>query len=133
VTLRLLGWEEFPTPGLSPTLGSLGPSHQRHHESRVSLQGPHCALDVLGIPHEELRDRGGHVFVCFFMFLVFWTRFERYMMMFWCIFFMRILMFDFGSFKLLCLLMEYLCMAPLTLVVMFMRKLVFHPFFFVSY
>jgi hypothetical protein len=53
------GWEAFPTPGASPTLGSLGPSHRRRHKSRVSLQGPLCAYGVLGIPHGEVRDRKG--------------------------------------------------------------------------
>ena len=43
-------------PGPSPTLGSLGPSHQWRHKSRVSLRGPPCAHGVAGTPHEEVRD-----------------------------------------------------------------------------
>src|ERR1700738_4059554 len=43
-------------PGPSPTLGSLGPSHQRRHKSRVSLRGPPCAHGVSGTPHGEVRD-----------------------------------------------------------------------------
>jgi hypothetical protein len=43
-------------PGPSPTLGSLGPSHQWRHKSRVSLRGPPCAHGVAGTPHGEVRD-----------------------------------------------------------------------------
>ena len=43
-------------PGPSPILGSFGPSHQRHHKSRVSLEGFLCAQGVLGTPHGEMRD-----------------------------------------------------------------------------
>ena len=43
-------------PGPSPTLGTLGPSHQRRHKSHVSLRGPPCAHGVAGIPHGEVRD-----------------------------------------------------------------------------
>jgi hypothetical protein len=43
-------------PGPSPTLGSLGPSHQWCHKSRVSLRGPPCAHGVAGTPHGEVRD-----------------------------------------------------------------------------
>jgi hypothetical protein len=50
MTPSLRGWEAFPTPGPSPTLGSLGPSHHRRYKSRVSLRGPFCALGVSGIP-----------------------------------------------------------------------------------
>ena len=39
-----------------PTLGSLGPSHQRRHKSWVSLRGPLCAHGVLGTPHGEVRN-----------------------------------------------------------------------------
>ena len=48
-------------------------------------------------------------------------------MVFWCMFFMRVLVFDFGMFRLVSFLMECLCMAPLTSAVMVMRKLIFHP------
>ena len=49
-------------PGPSPTLGSLGPSHQWHHKSRASLRGPPCAHGVAGTPQGEVRDkwRGYH-------------------------------------------------------------------------
>ena len=44
-------------PGPSPTLGSLGPSHQWRHKSRASLRGPPCAHGVAGTPQGEVRDR----------------------------------------------------------------------------
>ena len=44
-------------PGPSPTLGSLGPSHQWHHKSRASLRGPPCAHGVAGTPQGEVRDK----------------------------------------------------------------------------
>ena len=43
--------------------------------------------------------------------------------------FMRVLMIDFGMFRLTSLYMECLCIAPLTPVVMTMRGLIFHPLF----
>ena len=43
-------------PGPSPTLRSLGPSHQRCYKSHVSLRGPPCARGVSGIPHGDVRD-----------------------------------------------------------------------------
>ena len=42
---------------------------------------------------------------------------------------MRVLIFDFGMFRLVSFLMEYLGMAPLTPVVMVMRGLIFYPLF----
>ena len=56
VTPILRGWKVFIRSGSSPTLGSFGPFHQRHHKSRVSLQGPPCAHGVADTPHEEERD-----------------------------------------------------------------------------
>ena len=50
-------------------------------------------------------------------------------MAFWWIFFMRVLIVGFGMFRLVSLLMECLCMAPLTRVVIVIRGLVFHPLF----
>jgi hypothetical protein len=47
----------FKCPGPSPTLGSLGPSHQWRHKSQVSLQGPPCVHGVGGTPYGEVRDR----------------------------------------------------------------------------
>ena len=43
--------------GPSPTLGSLGSSHQWRHKSRVSLRGPPCAHGVAGTPQGEVRDK----------------------------------------------------------------------------
>ena len=45
-------------PGPSSTLGSLGPSHQWRHKSRVSLHGPPCAHGVSGTTHGEVRNTG---------------------------------------------------------------------------
>src|ERR1700737_2742336 len=52
-----VGGRRSQRPGSSPTLGPLGPSHQRRHKSRVSLRGPPCAHGVSGTPHGEVRDR----------------------------------------------------------------------------
>ena len=41
--------------GPSPALGSLGPSHQWCHKSRVSLWAPPCAHGVVGTPHGEVH------------------------------------------------------------------------------
>ena len=62
-------------------------------------------------------------------FLLFKTIFVRFFMAFECIFFMRVLVFNFGMFRLVNFLTECLCMVSLTLVVMVMRGLVFHPLF----
>ena len=43
-------------PGPSPTLGSLGPSHQWRYKSRAPLRGPPCAHGVAGTPQGEVRD-----------------------------------------------------------------------------
>ena len=43
-------------PRPSPTLASLGPSHQWCHKSRASLQGPPCAQGVAGTPQREVRN-----------------------------------------------------------------------------
>ena len=51
-----MGGRHSQRPGPSPTLGSLGPSYQRRHKTRVSLRGPPCAHGVLGTPHEDVRD-----------------------------------------------------------------------------
>jgi hypothetical protein len=50
-------------------------------------------------------------------------------MAFWCMFFIRFLMLDFGMFSLVRFSMECSCMAPLTPAVMVMRGLVFQPLF----
>jgi hypothetical protein len=55
--LVFVGGRRSKRPGPSPTLGSLGPSHQWRHKSRVSLRGPPCAHSVAGTPHGEVRDR----------------------------------------------------------------------------
>ena len=51
-----MGGRRSQRPGPSPTLGSLGPSHQWHHKSRLSLPGLPCAQDVSST-HEEVRNR----------------------------------------------------------------------------
>ena len=43
-------------PGPSSILGSLGPSHQQRHTSRISLQGPPCAHGVSGTSYGEVHD-----------------------------------------------------------------------------
>ena len=48
-------------PGPSPTLGSLGPSHQWRHKSQASLRGPPCAHGVAGTPQGEVRDSASGV------------------------------------------------------------------------
>ena len=50
-------------------------------------------------------------------------------MAFWCISFMSVLMFDFGILRLVSLVMDCSCIAPLTPAVMVMRGFVFHPLF----
>ena len=62
-------------------------------------------------------------------FLLFRTRHVRYLIAFWCILFMRDLVFDFGMFRLANFLMECSCTASLTPAMMVMRGLVFHPLF----
>ena len=44
--------------GPSPILGSLGPSHQQRHQSRVSLQGLPCAHGVSELPYGGVRNMG---------------------------------------------------------------------------
>ena len=58
-------------------------------------------------------------------FLLLRTRYVRYLMAFWCIFFMSDLILDFGSLSLIEL--ECSWMAPLTPLMIVMRRLVFHP------
>jgi hypothetical protein len=72
---------------------------------------------------------GGTIVCLFSSFLLFKTRYVRYLMAFRCMFFMRVLMVDFGSFMLTSLLMECSCMVPLSLAVMVMRGFVCHPQF----
>ena len=50
----------------------------------------------------------------------------------WCIFFMRVLVLALGIFRLVILSMECSCIAPLTPVVMVMRRLVFQPLFCIA-
>src|ERR1700737_476036 len=54
--LVCVGGRRSQRPGPSPTLGSLGPSHQQRHKSRVSLRGPPCTHGVSGTPYGEVRD-----------------------------------------------------------------------------
>src|SRR6202048_4247186 len=55
-----VGGRRSQRPGPSSTLGSLGPSHQRRHKSRVSLRGPPCARCFSGTPHGEVRATHPH-------------------------------------------------------------------------
>src|ERR1700738_4022088 len=55
-----VGGRRSQRPGPSPTLGSLGPSHQRRHKSRVSLRGPPCAHGVSGTPYGEVHNTPPH-------------------------------------------------------------------------
>jgi hypothetical protein len=50
----------------------------------------------------------------------------------WCRLFMRVLILNFGIFRLFSFSMECSCMAPLTPVVMVMRGLIFHPLFCIA-
>ena len=52
-----VGGKRSQRAGPSPTLGSLGPSRQRRHKSRVSLRDPLCPHGVSSIPHGEVRDK----------------------------------------------------------------------------
>ena len=72
---------------------------------------------------------GGTIVCLFSSFLMFRIRNVRYLMAFWWIVFKRVLMACCGKFRLVGLLMECSCMAPLTLAVMVIRGLVFHPLF----
>ena len=72
----------------------------------------------------SLRRGDGCLFVVEFSFV--WTRYERYLMAFLFIHFMKFLMLDFGMFRLASFLMECSCIVPLTPIVMVMRGLVFH-------
>ena len=73
---------------------------------------------------------GRWVLVCLSSkFLLFMTQYVRYLMAFQCMFFMRILISDFGTLILASFLMKCLCMAPLTPTMMVMRGFTFHPLF----
>ena len=60
-------------------------------------------------------------------FLLLSTRYVRYLMAFWCMFFMRFLMLVFGRLRSVSLLMDCSCMAPLTPAVIVMRGFVNQP------
>ena len=62
-------------------------------------------------------------------FLLFKTKYVRYLMTFWYMFFMRVLMLESDIFRLASLFMECSCITPLTPTVMNMRGLIFHPLF----
>ena len=51
----------------------------------------------------------------------------------WCMFFMSVLMLLVGIFRLVSFSMDFSCMAPLTLAVMVMRGLLFHPLFCMAF
>ena len=60
-------------------------------------------------------------------FLLLSTRYVRYLMAFWCMFFMSFFMLVFRVLRSFNLMMECSCMAPLTPAVIVMRGFVFHP------
>ena len=65
-------------------------------------------------------------------FHLFKTRYVRYYMAFWHMFFMSFFMLVFGMLRSSNFLMDCSCMAPLTPDVMVIRGFVFHPLFFMS-
>jgi hypothetical protein len=67
------------------------------------------------------------VFCLLSSFLLFNTRYVRYLMAFWWMFFMRLLMLVFGMLRCSSFLMDCSCIAPLTHAVMVMRGFSFHP------
>ena len=68
------------------------------------------------------------IVACLFLsFLLFRTRYVRYLMAFWCSSFMRFLMLDFGILRLVNLVMACSCMAPRTPIVMVIKGFVCHP------
>jgi hypothetical protein len=72
------------------------------------------------------------VFCLLSNFLLFNTRYVRYLMAFWSMFFMSFLMLVFGMLRSSSFVMDCSCMAPLTPAVMVIRGFVFHPLFFMS-
>ena len=76
------------------------------------------------------REATSHFHFCLLSsFLLFETRYVRDLIAFWCMFSMRVLIFDFGMFRLVGFLMERSCTAPLAPAVMVMRGLFLHPLF----
>jgi hypothetical protein len=73
-------------------------------------------------------EEGGTGVCLFSSFLLLSMKYARYLMAIWCMFFMRVLMAGFGTFKWVTLLMECSCMAPLTTTVMVTRGLACHCF-----
>ena len=53
-----MGGRRFQCPGPSPTLGSLGPSHQWRHKSWGPLRGLPCAHGVVDTPHGKVCETG---------------------------------------------------------------------------
>ena len=66
-------------------------------------------------------------------FLLFSTRCAKYLMAFWCMFFIRILMLDFGILRSVNLVMDCSCKVPLTLAVIVIRGFVFQPLFRIAF
>ena len=60
-------------------------------------------------------------------FLLLRTRYVRYLMAFWCMYFMSVLILEFGSLNLLSCSIECSWMAPRTPTMIVMRGVVFHP------
>ena len=61
--------------------------------------------------------------------LLFRDKYMRYLVAFWCMFFMSILTLDFGRLSLLSLFIEYSCVATLTPTMMVMKGFTFQPLF----
>ena len=62
-------------------------------------------------------------------FLLFNTKYVKYLMAFWCMFFIRVLMLDFGILSSVNLVMDCSCIAPLTPAMMVISGFVFQPLF----
>ena len=83
------------------------------------------ALGVYKLSQSMFCGGGGRMGVCLLSsFILFRTRYVRSLMAIWCMFFMRVLMMDFGIFISTSLLMKCSCIAPLTATVMVMSGLV---------
>jgi hypothetical protein len=56
VTPSVCGWEAFPRSRPSPTLGSIGLTHQRRRKYWVSVRCPPCARGVLVTPYGKVHN-----------------------------------------------------------------------------
>jgi hypothetical protein len=77
---------------------------------------------------------GGGMGVCLLSsFLLFSTRYVRYLMAFWWMSFMSFLMLDLGSFRSVNFWMECSCMSPRTPAVIVITGLVFQPLLWIAW